>query len=264
MNEFIEKKENLIKVFSFVGLLLALFLLVTVVDKIKEYRFIGSGLTATNTITVTGTGKVEKAPDTARISFTIQNESKDVATAQDAVSKKVDAITAALKALGIADADIKTDSYSSYPQYDYPQTPCYGTVCPRPGTPTLRGYQVSHAITVSVKDLTKVDVVLGALGQNGVTDMSGPNFGFEDDKEVAREARDMAIVDAKAEAQKLAKSLGVRLVRIVSFSENNGGYPTPMYAGADMMATKAATSTPSVPVGTQKVESDVTIVYEIR
>ena len=91
------------------------------------------------------------------------------------------------------------------------------------------------------------------------------SFGFEDDKLVAREARDAAITDAKAEADKLAASLGVKLVRIVSFNENGGGYPAPMYA-RDMMlqSGKAEVSNPVIPVGVNKVESNVTIVYEIR
>jgi uncharacterized protein YggE len=116
--------------------------------------------------------------------------------------------------------------------------------------------------------MDKVDAVLGVLGKDGVTDMNGPNFGFEDDKAISREARDMAIADAKAEADKLAKSLGVHIVRIVSFSENGaGGYPMPMYA-KDMVAggmmQSAPEANPVVPVGVNKVQSNVTIVYEVR
>lgn len=255
-------KERVMKSLHILIWVLAVFLIIGIAAKVKEMKYIGSGTTATNTITVTGEGKVEKTPDTARISFTVQNESKDVATAQKIVSDKIDAVTKALKDLGIDEKDIKTDSYNSYPQYDYP--PCYAGNCPS-NTPKLRGYQVSHAITVAVKDLTLTDKVLGVLGTAGVTDMSGPNFGFEDDKVVAREARDAAIADAKDEAQKLADSLGVKLVRIVSFSENSGGYPMPMYA-QDAVAGGAvkAESAPSLPVGSQKVDSKVTIVYEIR
>jgi hypothetical protein len=263
MHTFIEKNQKLVIIIS---VLLGLFLLASTVKVLRESRFVGSGLNATNTISVTGQGKVEKAPDTAKISFTVQSEKKDVKTAQDEVSTKIDTLTKDLIAAGVEEKYIKTDSYSSYPQYDYSQMPCYsGAVC-KPSTPVLRGYQVSHAVSLSIKDLTKVDAVLGVLAKDGVTDMSGPNFGFEDDKMVAREARDAAIADAKVEAQKLATSLGVKLVRIVSFNENGGGYPMPMYATKDMMATGAGApaSAPVVPVGVQKVESNVTIVYEIR
>jgi uncharacterized protein YggE len=261
MHTFIEKNQKLVII---VSVLLGLFLLASTVKVMRESRFVGSGLSATNTISVTGQGKIEKSPDTAKISFSVRTEKKVLKDAQGEVSTKIDAITKALIAAGVEEKYIKTDSYTSYPQYNYPNNPCYNGIC-KSSTPVLRGYEVSHSITVSIKDLEKVDAVLGVLGANGVTDMSGPNFGFEDDKLVAREARDAAILDAKAEADKLAASLGVKLVRIVSFTENAGGYPMPMYA-RDMMlqSAKAEVSNPVIPVGVNKVESTVTIVYEIR
>lgn len=260
MQTFIEKNQGTI---GLVGVFLAFFLIVSTVKVIRELRFVGSGVIPTNTISVIGKGEVEKSPDTAKVSFSVRVEKKDLKAGQDEVSGKIDKIKKDLIAVGIEEKYIKTDSYTSYPQYDYPR--CYGGICP-PSTPTLRGYEVNHSITVSIKDLTKVEAVLGVLGKAGVTDMNGPNFGFEDDKMVSREARELAITDAKAEAEKLAKSLGVRIVRIVSFSENGNGYPSPMYA-KDMMAgavQAAPESNPAIPVGVNKVESNVTIVYEIR
>lgn len=260
MHTFIEKNERLCKV---IGVALALFLVAAFFVKLREYRFVGSGVGATSTITVTGEGKVERSPDTAKISFTIRNEQKALTDAQQQVSTKVDAIKAALLDAGLEEKYIKTDSYTSYPQYDYPQITCYRTPCP--SSAVLRGYEVSHAITLSIKDLDKVESILGILGTNSVTDLSGPSFGFEDDKAVSREARALAIADAKAEAKVLTKSLGVRLGRVVSFSESGNGVPMPMYA-KEMMAADSASgaAAPSVPMGVQNVQSSVTVVYEIR
>ncbi len=264
MNTYMDKYH---KIIVSVGVLLAAFLLVATLGKLREMRYIGAGVPATNTITVNGEGKIDRAPDTAKISFSVEQESKDVKTAQEAVSAKIDAITKALKTAGVEEKHIKTDAYNSYPQYNYPnQVMCITAPCPQPGVPTIRGYQVSHTVTVAVKDLNNVDKVLGILADQKVSNISGPNFGFEDDKAIAREARDMAIDDAKKEAQKLAKSLGVHLVGIVSFSEgNNGAYPVPMYARDNVAGISAKVeSAPSVPVGQQTMQSNVTVVYEIR
>jgi len=261
MHTFIEKHEQLCKI---VVLTLALFLIAAFFVKVREYRFVGSNVTPARTITVTGEGKVERAPDTAKISFTIRDEQKDLAVAQQNVSAKVETITQALLDAGLEEKYIKTDSYNSYPQYDYPTITCYRTPCPG-SAPVLRGYEVSHALTLSIKDLSTVETVLSILGTNSVTDMSGPSFGFEDDKAITREARAMAIADAKAEAKVLAKSLGVRLGRVVSFGESGSGAPMPLYAKEMMAADNAAgAAVPSVPVGEQKVQSSVTVVYEIR
>ncbi|MEK7228118.1 MAG: SIMPL domain-containing protein [Patescibacteria group bacterium] len=261
MQTFMEKNQGTI---GLVGVFLAFFLIASTVKVIREVRFVGSGLNPTNTITVAGKGEVNKSPDTAKVFFSVRNEKRVLKEAQDEVSAKIGKIKTELIAKGVEEKYIKTDSYTSYPQYDYNQARCYSSYCP-PSTPTLRGYEVAHSITISIKNLDAVESVLGILATNTVTDMNGPNFGFEDDKMVTREARDLAIADAKAEAEKLAKSLGVRIVRIVSFSENGGGYPMPMYAKAEMgAALDMNQNTPQIPVGEQKVSSNVTIVYEIR
>ena len=68
---------------------------------------------------VTGEGKVSVTPDIAKITLGIQEEGTSLKTVQDSVNKKSKTLTDALKKLGIAEKDIKTTSYSVYPQYDY-------------------------------------------------------------------------------------------------------------------------------------------------
>jgi len=266
MQEFFGTYKSLItKLVIAIGVLLAVFLLVASVAKMKESRYIGTGLEATNTITVTGQGKVEKNPDTAKVSFSIRSEDKSVKTAQNTVSTKVDAISKELQNAGIDEKYIKTDSYTSYPQYEYKSAVCSVNGCGAQNA-TIRGYEVAHTITVSIKNLDMVDAVLGILAKNQVSDMQGPNFGFEDDKEVAREARDMAIEDAREEAKKLARALGVELVRVVSFNEQGNGAPQPMYERAQSVSAGAAKDmvAPVLPVGSQNINSTVTVVYEIK
>lgn len=255
-----EYKTNAWKIGIAVAVLLGVFLIVESVYTYKQYV----SLQGNTTITVTGAGKVEKAPDTARVSFSIEDTQKTLSVAQDNVSKKIDAVTAAVVALGIPKDAVSTDSYGSYPEYTYPQNICTANGCTNP-SPILKGYHVSHMVTIKISDITKTDNVLGALGTAGVTNITGPNLGFADDKVVAREARDMAIKDAQAEAEKLAKALGVRLVRVVSFNENNGGgMPVPMYNERALSAMAPQAKDISLPVGSQKVESTVSITYEIR
>jgi len=243
--------------------LLGLFLLVAVCSEVKSYQYIGSGLAASNTITVQGQGTVEKAPDTAKFSFTIQDEESSTAAAQAVVSKKVDQVKSDLIAAGVASQYITTDSYNSYPDYQQTMTPMITT-----GQTTtqqvLKGYIVSQDVDVSVKDLTKTETVAGILGKDGVTSIDGPNLGFENPNEVQDEARDAAIADAKAQAQTLASSLGVHLVRIVSFNDDSTGPVPVMYNKAMATPAAAAATPPSIPTGVQTVNSSVSITYEIN
>src|SRR3990167_7744821 len=119
---------------------LALFLIVVTIGELKGLQFIGSGVTATNTITVSGEGEVFAVPDTGTFSVTVQEEAKEVKDAQETATEKVNDIIAYLKGAGVEEKDIKTTDYSVYPQYDYTQSVCREGLCP-PGRQVLRGFQ---------------------------------------------------------------------------------------------------------------------------
>lgn len=243
--------------------MLALFLFVLTASELRSYNYIGSGVTATNTITVDGTGDASAVPDTATFSVTVQQEAKDVKTAQDATTKKGNDIIAYLKEQGIDEKDIQTTDYSISPQYDYSSVACSGGYCP-PGKQTLRGYQVSETVSVKVRDTKKAGDLLSGVGSRGATDVSGLSFTVDQPDAVQAQARDKAITQAKEKAEVLAKSLGVTLVRIVGFSENGGGRAYPMYAKMDMMSVSSAGASPEIATGQNKYTSNVSITYEVR
>lgn len=254
---------------------LTLFVLVSiilvgakVVSEIKGYRFIGGGVAATNTIAVSGDGEVTASPDIATISFSVREEAKKVADAQNKVDIKVKAALAAVRKLGVADKDIKTENYSSYPKYEWQEATvsCMGLNCPspRPGRQVLTGYEVSQSVTITVRSLDSVSAIIESLGTVGVTDMQGPNFSIDKEDDLQALARKQAIEKARAKAEVLARDLGVSLVRVVSFSE---GQNYPIYARTMMVAEKGAAPAPSlpeVPQGEQKITSQVMVTYEIR
>jgi hypothetical protein len=108
--------------------------------------------------------------------------------------------------------------------------------------------------------------MLEAVASAGVTNVSGLTFTIDDRDALMREARQKAITEAKGKAEQLAKDLGVRLVRIVNFSENGGGQP-PIYFSKDMamgMGGAEPESAPTVPAGENRFTSNVSITYEIR
>lgn len=244
---------------------LALFLLIGTIGEIKSYKFIGSGVAATNTITVNGEGEVFAVPDTATFSVTVREKAKEVKNAQDAATKKSNDIIAYIKGSGIDEKDIKTADYSVNPQYEWKQAICpAGTLCP-PGKQVLVGYQVSQTLLIKVRDTKKAGELLSGVGSRGASEVSGLSFTIDDEDALKAEARDKAITQAKDKAEVLAKSLGVSLVRVVGFSEGGGDRPI-YYAKAAMMESSAggAVSSPEIPVGENKIVSNVSVTYEIR
>ncbi|MBI4093497.1 SIMPL domain-containing protein [Candidatus Kaiserbacteria bacterium] len=247
---------------------LALFLFILMLSALKEYRFIGSGVTATNTITVSGEGEVFAVPDTATFSVTIQEEAKEVKPAQETATKKSNDIIRYLKGEGIEEKDIRTADYSVYPQYDYVQAEsCRDGYCP-PGRQQLRGYQVSMTLSVKVRDTEKAGDLLSGVGNLGASSVSGLSFTIDDEDALQADARGKAIEDARTKAAELAKQLNVSLVRVVGFSEGGVGGPI-YYAKAEMSYAAdgrggAMPPSPEIPVGENKIVSSVSVTYEIR
>jgi len=261
-------KSNITRSVLALLILMTLFFAVKTVAELKGLRFIGGGSTAASTISFSGSGEVFAVPDIAMVNITIREEAKDVKEAQSKATAKEKSALDFLDQQGIAKKDIKTESYNSYPKYDYGR-PCYDVGLGMPcssETPKIIGYEVSEYISVKVRDLSKTGALMSGLGNLGVGELNGPNLSIENEDELKAQARKMAIDEAKAKAESLADDLGVRLIRIVSFSEN-GNYPMPMYA---MELSKAqgmggdADISPELPTGENKIISNVVITYEIR
>jgi uncharacterized protein YggE len=253
--------------------ILSIFILIKGVQALKEYKFIGSGTTATNTIVVSGEGEAFAVPDIAEVRFTASKDAKTMQEAQKSVTDTANKALAYLKEQGIEEKDIKTQNYNAYPKYEW-QTrammPCLaGQYCPpSDGKNVLVGYTVTETISVKIRDTEKAGTIVTGLGALGVTDISGPDFTVDDDEVIKAEARGEAIANAKDKAEALAKELGVKLVRIVNFSEN-GNNPYPMYSmtSKDMaygMGGAAVPEAAPLPMGENKYTSNVTITYEIR
>ncbi len=233
---------------------------------LKEYRFVGSGTTATNTITVSGEGEVFAVPDLATFSLTVREEAKEVKDAQKTATEKGNKIIAALKAAGVDEKDIKTTSYNVNPKYEWYEAVCTELRCP-PGRQEMVGFEVWQTVEVKVRDTEKAGDILSQVGGLGVSDISGLSFTIDDEDALKTDAREQAIGDAEAKAKELAGQLGVELVRIVGFTEDAGGY-MPYYKTARMEMAVAMDSSgaaaPELPVGENKIVSNVTITYEIR
>lgn len=246
-----------------VTILLAVFLLVEIMSVAGG---IGrSGIPATDTITVQGEGQATAAPDVARVSFTVEHTSATVADAQAATTKQANDAIEYVKGQDVAEKDIKTLSYNISPQYSYPNPCPPGAICPAYiGSPKITGYQVSQTIQVTMRDLSAVGELIGGLGKLGVQNLYGPSFALDDATSGYSAARADAISKAKAQAKVLASQLGVRLGKIVNFSESSGGYAYPMAYGRGGGEADSKVMTPEIPSGENTYNASVSITYEIR
>ncbi len=250
--------KELINLYKAGTVFLAILSILAVVYAYSEWKSMKyMGLAPQNTISVSGEGKVKAVPDTSVISITSRETGKTTKEAQDKVAKKMAEVKAKLKALGVEDKDVKTTSFTTYPKYTYN---------PTTGKQTLDGYEVAQTDEVKVRNIDNVGKVLEAVAAAGINEVSGPSLTVDQPEKLKEEAREKAIAEAKAKAEKLADQLGVELVRIVSFSEGGDNvympYMKAMSTRSDMMMGAAPEI--SVSAGEQDIISNVTITFEIK
>lgn len=207
---------------------------------------------------VTGEGKVFVTPDIAKLSFGIQESGSSLKTVQESVSKKSNTLTASFKDLGIREEDIKTTSYSVYPEYDY-QAP----------EQRITGFQVSISYEVTIRDFDKVNDAITSATEAGANVASGVSFEVNEStkKEKLLEARKLAVDEAKETAEGLAKASGLNLGKVINISENQmGGVPPPIFQREltlDSAGTEPAPK-PDVAPGETEIQVTVVLSYEIR
>lgn len=253
-----ENKKTIPSLIALAGVLLTVWVGVDISDKLKR---IGN-LPAANTIVVSATNDVYAKPDLAITTVSVATEAKTVAQAMSENTVKMNAVIAAVKNQGVEDKDLKTVNFNISPRYEWENPNCNYSYCPS-GKRILAGYDINQSLEVKIRDLAKIGgIIEGATGA-GANEVGGLQFTIDNEDLLKEEARNNAIEEAKNKAKNLAEKLGIRLVKIVSFSES-GSFPIPYYAGAAKEALGIGGAAPDIQTGENKISVTVSLTYQIR
>ena len=205
---------------------------------------------------VSGEASVEAEPDEARISLGVQAQSNTVKAAQDQVNTVINNLTTQLKTLGLDGNDIKTTDYSIYPNYDWSDN----------GQGRIVGYNASTSVTITVRDFSLLNQAIDVATAAGVNQISGISFTLSEEKqkEVKGQAREIAITDAKANAQELASLTSMQLGRIIDIQENIPGNAQPVAFRSNVMNDMGgeAVAATGVEPGSTTYRYSVTLSYQ--
>ena len=160
-------------------------------------------------VTVVGMGEAFGEPDQARVMLGVETFAESVAEATSANESDVQAILAALQAIGIESADIQTSNYSLWAEQRYGEN----------GPEGIAGYRVANQVNVTIRDIAQVGAVIGAVTEAGANSIHGVSFSVADPAALEAEARAAAIDNAREKAASLAELSGVELGEVVSVSE---------------------------------------------
>jgi uncharacterized protein len=177
-------------------------------------------------LSISAEAKVTRTPDIATLSTGVVTQAAEANAALRQNTEQMTRVVAAIKAAGIAERDVQTTGISINPQYRYAENQ----------PPTITGYQANNTLNVKVRDIAKLGKVLDAL--------------------VA------AIKKAQSRAELYAKTLGLRVRRVVSINEG-GGYAPPTPMPVMMRATAMEASDTPVSPGETALSASINVVFEL-
>lgn len=236
------------KPFLVILMLIAMVLLVTGVHAAEN---------SDRVIITSGSSEVKVTPDRAQVTVSVQTENADVKVAQSENADRMDAVIKAIKAVGIADADIRTSGYSIYPVYDDTSS-IFGR--------KVKTYRVTNSVQVTIRDVTKTGEVIDAAVAAGANQVDSIMFMVSEELEqsLRNEVLGKAVRKARADADIVAAAAGVTITGVKEI--NVGSYYPPVYyenARSAGMDTKAVSAPTPVEPGQVTISAQISATYLI-
>ncbi|OGO05470.1 MAG: hypothetical protein A2Y60_04480 [Chloroflexi bacterium RBG_13_54_9] len=206
-------------------------------------------------ISVSGEGKVTVTPDLAIVRLGVEAKASTVIKARDDAAKAMDAIMSALTGKGVDKKDIQTQRFTIYP---YSQRTIQGI--------EEKGFQVSNMVTAKIRKIDNVaDIIDAAILAGGdLTRMDSLTFTVDDPTPFEAQARDEAMADAKAKAERLASLANVKLGKPIYISEGGGFIPIPYSLEAAALGKGASDVSTPISPGELEVQLNVQVTYAIE
>ena len=182
------------------------------------------------------------------IGVVTQAPTTEAASAQN--TQRSNAVVQALRN-ALPGAEITTANLSVNPNYRYPKE----------GTPTILGYTVNNTVRVRVSDVSAVRKAIDTALKSGATSVNRLNFTLRSESEVRAQALGEAAKEAEAGADALARSLKLKLGRVLLVEE---GQPV-VISPAPQIDLGKAQSTDMSPIspGNIQVHANVNLTYEL-
>jgi uncharacterized protein len=197
-------------------------------------------------LTVTGLGSVRTVPDRASFSFGVETQAATARAALTQNAAEAKKLLDALRAAGIAAADLQTSQVSLNPRTDERGT---GIV----------GYSAITTVTATLRDLSRAGAVVDAAVDAGANTVSGPSLTRGDTDAQYRQALRLAYADARTKAEALAAAAaGKTLGAVTAIVESSSG-SVPYAVAKDAAASTAVEIAP----GTQSVDAVVTVTFAL-
>lgn len=194
-----------------------------------------------STLTVSATESVKKTPDIAYVSIGVRTSGNTAEEAQQENARITEAFLAAVKAQGVDEKDLETQSLNVYADYEKPQK----TV-------------VENTYRVTIRKIDTVGAVIDAAIAAGANATYSLSFDIADRDSVYMEALAKAMENVGGKAKAVAQAGGYTIVRPQTITEGSAGYSAQPYM-MESAAMDAAADKMTTPVSPQEIEVSATV-----
>jgi uncharacterized protein YggE len=182
--------------------LLILNLSVLIVSQLAALLCIGQAhaqaLGPTNGIHVSGRGLVHVEPDLARLTLQVTREGQDANQLKNSLDQVTREVLKLSRTLGIAREDVIAAVVNIQPRYRRGN-----------GSNVLDGVSASRTISIILRDLGGYGELMNGSLKLGVNSISGTQLDTSKRQALERQALDLAMVDARQQAERVAAGFGV-------------------------------------------------------
>jgi len=241
------------KGFKFILLILiSTFLLALITSETLDIKV---KLKNKETITLSGEGKAIGVPDVASVNFSVITEKMTAKETMAENANKMNEVINFVKESGVDEKDVKTQAYFLSPRYDWVE-----------GERVFKGYQLTSTLAVKIRDLEKISDIIDGVVLRGANQVGDIQFVIDDPDKLKEEARNKAIENAKVRAESIAKATGLKIGKILSFTEGTAPEaPIPVpYSLEEAKGLGAGAPAPEIEKGSQEITVNVSLTFELK
>jgi uncharacterized protein len=158
-------------------------------------------------VRVTGTSEVRVVPDRAVIELGVEKQDPSARAAKRAADAAARRILESLRQNGVDEKDIQTTFLALQPQSSYVKKV------------KVYYFVSAQTLTVTVRDLTKLELLLESLVRAGGNRIDSIEYETSDLRKYRDQARDLAVKAAREKARALAQALGQDIGKAQSIEE---------------------------------------------
>ena len=204
-------------------------------------------------ITVTGQAGTVATPDAAEIGVGVVSAGATAAAALADNTSRMRSLFDGLKALGVAEREMRTSGFSVSPVYSRQTRDSNDP-------PTITGYRVSNNLHVRLRDAAGVGRILDRMVELGANNINNVQFVVSDRYERLQSALADAVKNARERAALMAEAAGATLGPVIEIRESVAAAPRPVFA----MQMRAESADVPVSAGEETLQVTVQVTFALE